>query len=96
MTAMDPDASELSAAWLSRLEVAAVFVTQLFLLSVTMASVLAALSFSANTAFGGLSTHGARDCVEGLSASAVFLLRGRRLLFSHGIYALNRLHECAG
>jgi amino acid transporter len=54
---------------------------------VTMGSVLLALSFSANTAFAGFPrlarTIAVRDYLP-----HVFILRGRRLLFSHGIYAL--------
>jgi amino acid transporter len=57
---------------------------------VTMASVLLALSFSANTAFSDFPrltrTIAARDYLP-----HVFMLRGRRLLFSHGIYALTAL-----
>jgi hypothetical protein len=53
----------------------------------TMASILAALSLSANTAFAGFPrlarTIALRDYLP-----HVFILRGRRLLFSHGIYAL--------
>ncbi len=53
----------------------------------TMGSVLAALALSANTAFAGFPrlarTIAMRDFLP-----HVFILRGRRLLFSHGIYAL--------
>ena len=53
----------------------------------TMGSVLAALALSANTAFAGFPrlarTIALRDYLP-----HVFILRGRRLLFSHGIYAL--------
>jgi amino acid transporter len=56
----------------------------------TMGSVLAALSLSANTAFAGFPrlarTIAMRDYLP-----HVFILRGRRLLFSHGIYALTGL-----
>ncbi len=53
----------------------------------TMASVLAALSFSANTAFADFPRM-ARAIAQKDYMPHVFLLRGRRLLFSHGIYAL--------
>jgi amino acid transporter len=53
----------------------------------TMASVLAALSFSANTAFADFPRM-ARAIAMKDYMPRVFLLRGRRLLFSHGIYAL--------
>ncbi|MBE7159241.1 MAG: APC family permease, partial [Rhodospirillales bacterium] len=53
----------------------------------TMASVLAALSFSANTAFAGFPNM-ARAIALKDYLPHVFILRGRRLLFSHGIYAL--------
>ena len=53
----------------------------------TMGSVLAALALSANTAFAGFPrltrTIAMRDFLP-----HVFILRGRRLVFSHGIYAL--------
>jgi amino acid transporter len=53
----------------------------------TMGSILLALSLSANTAFAGFPrlarTIAVRDYLP-----HVFILRGRRLLFSHGVYAL--------
>ena len=54
---------------------------------VTMGSVLAALSLSANTAFAGFPRL-ARTIAMKDFLPHVFILRGRRLLFSHGIYAL--------
>ena len=68
------------------LEVAAVFGRGWFYF-LTMAGVLAALSFSANTAFAGFPRM-ARAIAMQDYLPHVFLLRGRRLLFSHGIYAL--------
>jgi len=53
----------------------------------TMASILVALSLSANTAFAGFPRL-ARAIAGNEYLPHVFLLRGRRLLFSHGIYAL--------
>jgi amino acid transporter len=53
----------------------------------TMASILLALSLSANTAFAGFPRL-ARAIAGNEYLPHVFLLRGRRLLFSHGIYAL--------
>ncbi|MGH9595894.1 MAG: APC family permease, partial [Edaphobacter sp.] len=54
---------------------------------VTMGSILLALPISANTAFSGFPR-----LAQAIAANEylphVFLLRGRRLLFSHGIYAL--------
>ena len=84
VTAMNPDASNYQS--VLSLEVAAVFGRKIFYY-ITMGAVLAALSFSANTAFAGFPviarTIAARDYLP-----HVFLLKGRRLLFSHGIYAL--------
>ena len=54
---------------------------------ITMASVLAALSLSANTAFAGFPRLARTIAVKDYLPH-VFILRGRRLLFSHGIYAL--------
>lgn len=68
------------------LQVAAVFGRGWFYYF-TMGSVLAALSFSANTAFADFPRM-ARAIAERDYLPHVFLLRGRRLLFSHGIYAL--------
>jgi amino acid transporter len=53
----------------------------------TMASVLAALSFSANTAFADFPRMARAIALKDYMPH-VFLLRGRRLLFSHGVYAL--------
>lgn len=53
----------------------------------TMASIFVALSLSANTAFAGFPRL-ARAIAGNEYLPHVFLLRGRRLLFSHGIYAL--------
>ena len=71
------------------IEVAAVFGRQWFYF-LTMGSVLAALSFSANTAFADFPRM-ARAIAGKDYLPHVFLLRGRRLLFSHGIYALTGL-----
>jgi len=84
VTAMDPDASNYQS--VLSIEVAAVFGRGWFYF-LTMGSVLAALSFSANTAFAGFPRM-ARAIALKDYLPHVFLLRGRRLLFSHGIYAL--------
>ncbi|HZL28634.1 MAG TPA: APC family permease [Acidobacteriaceae bacterium] len=84
VTAMDPDA--LSYQSVLSIEVAAVFGRGWFYF-VTMTGVLAALSFSANTAFTGF-PHLARAIAVRDYLPHVFILKGRRLLFSHGIYAL--------
>jgi len=84
VTAMDPDAHNYQS--VLSLEVAAVF-GRSFFYYVTMGSVLAALSFSANTAFVGFPNL-ARAIAGRDYLPHVFLLKGRRLLFSHGIYAL--------
>ncbi len=68
------------------LQVAAVFGRGWFYY-VTMVSVLAALSFSANTAFADFPRMARAIAVKDFMPR-VFLIRGRRLLFSHGIYAL--------
>jgi len=68
------------------IEVAAVFGRGWFYF-LTMGSVLAALSFSANTAFADFPRM-ARAIALKDYMPRVFLIRGRRLLFSHGIYAL--------
>jgi hypothetical protein len=68
------------------IEVAAVFGRGWFYYG-TMASVLAALSFSANTAFADFPRM-ARAIAINDYLPHVFILKGRRLLFSHGIYAL--------
>jgi amino acid transporter len=84
VTAMDPDAGNYQT--VLSIEVAAVFGRGWFYL-LTMGSVLAALSFSANTAFADFPRM-ARAIAGKDYLPHVFLLRGRRLLFSHGIYAL--------
>ncbi len=57
---------------------------------VTMGSVLLALALSANTAFADFPRL-TRAIALHDSLPHVFILRGRRLLFSHGIYALTGL-----
>ena len=69
------------------IQVAAVFGRGWFYF-LTMGSVLAALSFSANTAFADFPRM-ARAIALKDYMTHVFLLLGRRLLFTHGIYALN-------
>jgi hypothetical protein len=87
VTAMDPDSTSYQS--VLSIEVAAVFGRQWFYF-LTMGSVLAALSFSANTAFADFPRM-ARAIAGQDYLPHVFLLRGRRLLFSHGIYALTGL-----
>ncbi len=84
VTAMDPEAHNYQS--VLSIEVAAVFGRHI-MYYITMGSVLAALSFSANTAFVGFPNM-ARAIAGKDYLPHVFLLRGRRLLFSHGIYAL--------
>jgi len=84
VTAMDPDASNYQS--VLSIEVAAVFGRGWFYF-VTMASVLAALAFSANTAFADFPRM-ARAIAMKDYLPHVFIVCGRRLLFSHGIYAL--------
>ena len=84
VTAMDPNASDYQS--VLSIEVAAVFGRGWFYF-VTMGSVLAALSFSANTAFADFPRM-ARAIAMRDYMPHVFLMKGRRLLFSHGIYAL--------
>jgi amino acid transporter len=84
VTAMDPDAHNYQS--VLSIEVAAVFGRGWFYYG-TMASVLAALSFSANTAFADFPRM-ARAIAMQDYLPHVFILKGRRLLFSHGIYAL--------
>jgi amino acid transporter len=84
VTAMDPDASNYQS--VLSIEVAAVFGRGWFYYG-TMGAVLAALSFSVNTAFADFPRM-ARAIAGKDYLPHVFLLRGRRLLFSHGIYAL--------
>src|ERR1700761_4222750 len=84
VTAMDPDASNYQS--VLSIEVAAVFGWRSWFYLLTMGSVLAALAFSANTAFADFPRM-ARAIAMRNYLPHVFLLRGRRLLFSHGIYA---------
>jgi amino acid transporter len=84
VTAMNPDATNYQS--VLSIEVAAVFGPGWFYY-VTMGGVLAALSFSANTAFADFPRM-ARAIAGKDYLPHVFLLKGRRLLFSHGIYAL--------
>lgn len=84
VTAMDPLATNYQT--VLSIEVAAVFGRGWFYF-LTMGSVLAALSFSANTAFADFPRM-ARAIAMQDYLPHVFILKGRRLLFSHGIYAL--------
>ena len=84
VTAMDPDASNYQS--VLSIAVSAVFGRNWFYF-LTMGSVLAALAFSANTAYADFPRM-ARAIAQKDYLPHVFLLRGRRLLFSHGIYAL--------
>lgn len=84
ITAMEPDAHHYQS-------VLSILTTAVFgrgwFYYLTMASILGALSLSANTAFAGFPRL-ARAIAANEYLPHVFLLRGRRLLFSHGIYAL--------
>ncbi len=84
ITAMEPDATNYQSV-LSILT-AAVFGRGWFYF-LTMGSVLAALSLSANTAFADFPRL-TRAIAAHDYLPHVFTLRGRRLLFSHGVYAL--------
>lgn len=84
ITAMDPDAGNYQS--VVSILVSAVFGRGWFYF-LTSAAVLAALSFSANTAFADFPRM-ARAVAGRDFLPHVFLMRGRRLLFSHGIYAL--------
>ena len=84
ITAMDPDQPHYQS--VLSITVSAVFGRGWFYF-LTMASVLAALSFSANTAFADFPRM-ARTVAAQDYMPHVFLVRGRRLLFNHGIYAL--------
>jgi amino acid transporter len=84
VTAMEPTAGNYQT--VLSIEVAAVFGRAWFYF-LTMGAVLAALSFSANTAFADFPRM-ARAIAMKDYLPHVFILRGRRLLFSHGIYAL--------
>lgn len=68
------------------IQVAAVFGRGWFYF-LAMGSVLAALSFSANTAFADFPRMARAIALKDYMPH-VFLVRGRRLLFSHGVYAL--------
>ncbi|WP_263368295.1 APC family permease [Edaphobacter bradus] len=84
ITAMDPDAHNYQS-------VLSILTTAVFgrgwFYYVTMGSVLVALSLSANTAFADFPRL-ARAIAQHDYLPHVFTLRGRRLLFSHGVYAL--------
>ena len=84
ITAMNPDDPQYQS--VLSIQVAAVFGRSWFYF-LTMASVLAALSFSANTAFADFPRMARAIALKDYFPH-VFILRGRRLLFSHGIYAL--------
>jgi len=84
VTAMDSEAVNYQS--VLSIETAAVFGRGWFYF-ITMGGVLAALSFSANTAFADFPRM-ARAIAAKDYLPHVFLLKGRRLLFSHGIYAL--------
>src|SRR5579875_210764 len=84
ITAMDPNDAQYQS--VLSIQVAAVFGRQWFYF-LTMGSVLAALSFSANTAFADFPRMARAIAIKDFLPH-VFILRGRRLLFSHGIYAL--------
>jgi hypothetical protein len=84
ITAMEPDALRYQT-------VVSILTTSVFgrgwFYYLTMGSILLALPISANTAFSGFPRL-ARAIAANEYLPHVFLLRGRRLLFSHGIYAL--------
>jgi len=82
--AMDPDQAHYQS--LLSLLVAAVFGRGWFYF-LTMGSVLLALALSANTAFADFPRL-TRAIAMHDYLPHVFILRGRRLLFSHGVYAL--------
>src|SRR5271156_4454333 len=84
ITAMDPDAGGYQS--LLSLLVTAVFGRGWFYF-LTMGSVLLALALSANTAFADFPRLTRAIAVHDYLPH-VFILRGRRLLYSHGIYAL--------
>jgi len=84
VTAMNPDVHNYQS--VLSIEVAAVFGRGWFYF-LTMGGVLAALSFSANTAFADFPRMARAIAVKDYLPH-VFILKGRRLLFSHGIYAL--------
>lgn len=84
ITAMEPNDPNYQS--VLSIQVAAVFGRGWFYYFTSM-SVLAALAFSANTAFADFPRM-ARAIALKDYLPHVFILRGRRLLFSHGIYAL--------
>lgn len=84
VSAMDP--SDPAYQSVLSIQVAAVFGRGWFYFF-TMGSVLAALSFSANTAFADFPRMARAIALKDYMPH-VFLSRGRRLLFTHGIYAL--------
>ena len=87
ITAMDPDGAGYQS--LLSLLVTAVFGRGWFYF-LTMGSVLLALALSANTAFADFPRLTRAIAIHDYLPH-VFILRGRRLLFSHGIYALTGL-----
>jgi amino acid transporter len=87
ITAMDPDGAGYQS--LLSLLVTAVFGRGWFYF-LTMGSVLLALALSANTAFADFPRLTRAIALHDYLPH-VFILRGRRLLFSHGIYALTGL-----
>jgi amino acid transporter len=87
ITAMDPDATGYQS--LLSLLVTAVFGRGWFYF-LTMGSVLLALALSANTAFADFPRLTRAIALHDYLPH-VFILRGRRLLFSHGIYGLTGL-----
>ncbi|GGA78614.1 amino acid permease [Edaphobacter acidisoli] len=84
ITAMDPNAEHYQS--VVSILTAAVFGRGWFYY-LTSASVLAALSLSANTAFADFPRL-TRAIAQHDFLPHVFILRGRRLLYSHGVYAL--------
>jgi amino acid transporter len=84
ITAMEPDALRYQT--VVSILTSAVFGRGWFYY-LTMGAILLALPISANTAFSGFPRL-ARAIAANEYLPHVFLLRGRRLLFSHGIYAL--------
>src|SRR6185437_9387230 len=87
ITAMEPDALHYQT--MVSILTTAVFGRGWFYY-LTMGAILLALPISANTAFSGFPRL-ARAIAAHDYLPHVFLLRGRRLLFSHGIYALTGL-----
>src|SRR6202789_102575 len=84
ITAMEPDALHYQS--ILSILTSAVFGRGWFYF-LTMASVLVALSLSANTAFADFPRLAKAIAMHDFLPH-VFILRGRRLLYSHGIYAL--------